>query len=142
MNNWRTVSPYMTEDEAWNELADLEMLGIHYNLEERMDYREHKAKLMKDPEFRKAYEAPEIERDIEEAVKAVRDTRLLLNEMVEGWAEDNQPNIDMDDYEYDPVAKVHFLKPEKRKMIEEYANYAKQEIRFCPYCGAALGIGG
>ena len=27
-----------------------------------------------------------------------------------------------------------------QEVIEEYADYARQEIRFCPYCGAALGI--
>lgn len=84
--------------------------------------------------------------------------------------EDNQPNIDMGDYEYDPVAKIRFTKPKlmdyrehkkklmedpefrkayealepeyqaRRLLIEEYAEYAEQEIRFCPCCGAALGI--
>lgn len=78
--------------------------------------------------------------------------------------EDNQPNIDMGDYEYDPVAKIRFVKPKReeiekdieeavatvretrralgamKEIVEEYADYARQEIRFCPYCGAALGI--
>lgn len=62
------------------------------------------------------FDSEEIERDIAEAVKAVRDTRLLLKEIISIGVHDSE------------------------EIIEEYANYAKQEIRFCPYCGAALGI--
>jgi len=58
----------------------------------------------------------EIERDIEEAVQEVRFWGRLGDIIV-----------------YMPQA-------EAKKMIEEYADYARQEIRFCPYCGAALGI--
>ena len=142
--NLRAVSEWMTEDVAWMELLDLEIAGFDYNLEEKMinierckdcgGYRMVTRPMETGPADGTADDCssrpcicPDEEKDIEEAVKEY--DRICRS------------RIDMGDYEYDPVAKIRFMKPNNlEKMIGEYASYGKQEIRFCPYCGAALGM--
>ena len=108
-----------------------------------MNHRKHKAKQIKDPEFRA----------VREALEAEHQHRRALIKRRQLWMDDIEMAIDAyqvwleTKYEADGDEGVRealeafntFFGEEDNEMAEGYAKMAGK-IKFCPHCGTALGI--